>query len=77
MRGDGRVFRQGKRWWIAFSAPSGGKATEVREAALAKADAYLSSQPMERNIEDGQFTDSGTSEAAQALTGQRGGWLLR
>ncbi len=37
-------------------------------AALAMADAYLSTQPMERNIEDGQFTDSGAADPVQALS---------
>ena len=41
-------------------------------AALAQADAYLRAQPATRNVEEGQFGDSGTPEAAQALTGQHG-----
>jgi hypothetical protein len=31
MRGDGRVFRQGTRWWIAYYAPQDGRSVEYRE----------------------------------------------
>ena len=34
MRGDGRVFKRGARWWIAYYAPRGGKALEYREPAF-------------------------------------------
>ena len=39
-------------------------------AALVKADAYLSTQPAGRNVEEGQFGDSGAAEPAQALSSQ-------
>ncbi|MGZ8373318.1 MAG: tyrosine-type recombinase/integrase [Nitrospira sp.] len=31
MRGDGRVFKRGKIWWIAYYAPINGRMIEVRE----------------------------------------------
>src|SRR3712207_6302581 len=31
MRGDGRVFQRGSRWWIAYYAPQGGQSVEQRE----------------------------------------------
>lgn len=34
MRGDGRVFQRGARWWIAYYATRGGKAAEYREPAF-------------------------------------------
>jgi hypothetical protein len=34
MRGDGRVFKRGARWWFAYYAPRGGKALEYREPAF-------------------------------------------
>ncbi len=33
MRGDGRVFQRGKRWWIAYYAPHQGHIKEMRESA--------------------------------------------
>jgi integrase len=33
MRGDGRVFRRGQKYWIAYYAPKNGKMVEVRESA--------------------------------------------
>jgi len=33
MRGDGRVFQRGKRWWIAYYAPHRGAISEMRESA--------------------------------------------
>ena len=32
MRGDGRVFRRGNRWWIAYYAPKDGGMREIRES---------------------------------------------
>ena len=32
MRGDGRVFRRGSRWWIAYYAPQGRRSVERRES---------------------------------------------
>ena len=34
MRGDGRVFKRGARWWISYYAPKAGRAVECREPAL-------------------------------------------
>ena len=31
MRGDGRVFQRGSRWWIAYYAPENGRSVEHRE----------------------------------------------
>src|SRR5688572_22437397 len=31
MRGDGRVFQRGNRWWIAYYAPQNGRSVEHRE----------------------------------------------
>jgi integrase len=31
MRGDGRVFQRGSRWWIAYYAPQNGRSVEHRE----------------------------------------------
>jgi hypothetical protein len=31
MRGDGRVFRRGTRWWLAYDAPQDGWSVEYRE----------------------------------------------
>jgi integrase len=31
MKGDGRVFQRGSRWWIAYYAPQGGRSVEQRE----------------------------------------------
>ncbi|MEK6709125.1 MAG: site-specific integrase [Nitrospinota bacterium] len=31
MRGDGRVFRRGAKWWISYYAPKDGKSVEHRE----------------------------------------------
>lgn len=33
MRGDGRVFQRGERWWISYYAPKNGKRVEIRESA--------------------------------------------
>ena len=33
MRGYGRVFTRGKRWWIAYYVRQGGRSVEVRESA--------------------------------------------
>jgi hypothetical protein len=33
MRGDGRVFKWGKRWWIAYYVRKGGRSVEMRESA--------------------------------------------
>jgi integrase len=41
-------------------------------AALVRADAYLSTQPHERNVEEGQFGDSAVSGDANSLTAQVG-----
>jgi len=38
--------------------------------ALLRADAYLSTQPRERNVEKGQFGDSGAPAEAQVLAYQ-------
>ena len=34
MRGDGRVFRRGARWWVAYMAPKDGQLVEYREPAM-------------------------------------------
>jgi integrase len=34
MRGQGRVFTRGGRWWIAYYAPKNGKSVERREPAV-------------------------------------------
>jgi hypothetical protein len=31
MRGDGRVYQRGARWWIAYYAPQNGRSVEHRE----------------------------------------------
>jgi hypothetical protein len=46
-------------------------------AAFAKADAYLSAQPVTRNLEEGQFGASGTDGVSESLKAREGGWLLR
>lgn len=33
MRGQGRVFQRGTRWWIAYFAPQDGRSVEHREPA--------------------------------------------
>jgi integrase len=33
MRGDGRVFQRGAKWWIAYYAPKDGRMEEIRESA--------------------------------------------
>jgi integrase len=33
MRGDGRMFKRGKRWWIAYYVRKGGRSVEMRESA--------------------------------------------
>lgn len=33
MRGDGRIFQRGGRWWVAYYAPRAGRSVEHREAA--------------------------------------------
>jgi hypothetical protein len=33
MRGQGRIFQRGDRWWIAYYAPVEGKSAEQRESA--------------------------------------------
>ena len=40
--------------------------------ALLRADAFLSTQPRERNVEEGQFGDSGAAAAGKSLKRQRG-----
>jgi len=34
MRGDGRPFRRGQSWWIAYYAPKDGRSVEQREPAM-------------------------------------------
>ena len=34
MRGDGRTFRRGQVWWIAYYAPKDGRSVEHREPAI-------------------------------------------
>ena len=41
-------------------------------AALLRADAYLSAQPRERNVEEGQFGDSAASGDGNLLSAQAG-----
>ncbi len=33
MRGDGRIFKRGSRFWIGYYAPAGGRSKEIRESA--------------------------------------------
>jgi hypothetical protein len=40
--------------------------------ALLRADAFLSTQPKERNVEEGQFGDSGAAGAGKSFTRQAG-----
>ncbi len=40
--------------------------------ALLRGDAFLSTQPRERNVEEGEFGDSGGLEGTQSLTAQAG-----
>lgn len=32
MQGNGRIYKRGKRWWIAYYAPQDGRSVEMREA---------------------------------------------
>ena len=41
--------------------------------ALLRADAYLSTQPRDRNVEEGQFGDIPVAAGAEVLTAQSGG----
>ena len=45
--------------------------------ALLRADAFLSTQPLARNVEEAQFGHREGSDGTQVLAAQGGGWLLR
>ena len=60
MRGDGRVFKRGARWWIAYYAPRSGKVVEYREPAFV----------VERAGEDARPARS-RQEALRALRARR------
>ncbi len=39
MRGEGRLFKRGSRWWIAFWGPQNGKWCEIRESTRSDKEA--------------------------------------
>ena len=63
MRGDGRVFKRGARWWIAYYAPRSGKAVEYREPAFVVERAGEDARPRGRDRRHCELSERGAGRS--------------
>jgi integrase len=71
MRGQGRVFKRGHVWWIAYYAPKEGRSVEVREPAMIVDGAGRLPRPARSDVEARRHLKARRDEVSAHRIGAR------